>query len=244
MPPTWIQWISREANELCNELTLIIDQETNKTLSEFQPIPKDIEPEGEVQPDLMGFKMRQTTKEVENRGEEGNSPQEGLQEPQTQLQLEATSTTWVNVHQTTGRSDNVTPRLEEDNEQSRPQGTEMLWENVQEQTEQTPQNQTEGNSGGTFKNNAENLENTNLNGHQHNTTNNNTNLSHVPEYRSKNSQNYFQASAQQTIKTPQQAILSQNPNEFGENSCSSINQSGLMAPKPQKWRSEKKYYEK
>ena len=32
MPPTWIQWISREANELCNELTLIIDQETNETL--------------------------------------------------------------------------------------------------------------------------------------------------------------------------------------------------------------------
>ena len=35
MPPTWIQWINREANELCNELTLMIDQEMNKTLSEF-----------------------------------------------------------------------------------------------------------------------------------------------------------------------------------------------------------------
>ena len=35
MLPTWIQWISREANELCNELTLMIDQETNETLSEF-----------------------------------------------------------------------------------------------------------------------------------------------------------------------------------------------------------------
>ena len=81
MPPTWIQWISREVNELCNELTLMIDQETNETLSEFRPIPKDIEQEGEVQPDLMGFKTPQTTKEVENRGEEGNSPWEGLQEP-------------------------------------------------------------------------------------------------------------------------------------------------------------------
>ena len=34
-PPTWIHWISREVNELCNELTLIIDQEMNETLSEF-----------------------------------------------------------------------------------------------------------------------------------------------------------------------------------------------------------------
>ena len=64
--------------------------------------------------------------------------------------------------------------------------------------------------------------------------NNNTNPSHVPEYRSENSQNYFQASTQQTIKTPQQAILSQNQNEFGENLHSSLNQSGLMAPKPQR----------
>ena len=99
-PPTWIQWISREVHELCNELTLIIDQETNETLSEFWPIPEDVEPEGEVQPDLMGFKIPQTTKEVENRGEEGNSLQEGLQEPQTQPQSDAISTTRVNVHQT------------------------------------------------------------------------------------------------------------------------------------------------
>ena len=116
----------------------------------------------------------------------------------------------MNIHQTTERSDNVTPWLEENNEQIRPQGTKTLWENVQEQTEQTPQNQTEGNSGGTFKINAENSENANSNGNQHNTTNNNKNPSHVPEYRSKNSQNYFQASTQKTIKTPQKAILSQN----------------------------------
>ena len=140
MPPTWIQWINREANELCNELTLIIDQEMNETLLEFWLIPEDVEPEEEVQPDLMGFKTLQTTKEVENRGEEGNSPQEGLQEPQTQPQSDATSTTRANVHQTTERSDNITPRLEENSEQIRPQGTEMLWENIQEQTEQAPQN--------------------------------------------------------------------------------------------------------
>ena len=73
-----------------------------------------------------------------------------------------------------------------------------------------------------------------MNGNQHNTTSNNTNLSHVAEYRSENSQNYFQASAQQTIKTPQQAILLQNRNKFGENLRSSLNQSGLMTPKPQR----------
>ena len=182
----------------------------------------------------MGFETPQTTKEVENRGEEGNSPQEGLQEPPTQLQSDTISTTWVNVHQATERNDNVTPRLEENNEQIRPQETETLRENVQEQTEQTPQNQTEGSPGGTFENNAENSGNANLNGNQNNITNNNTNPSHVPEYRSKNSQNYFQASTQQTIKTPQQVILSKNRNEFGKNSRSSLNQSGLMASKPQR----------
>ena len=234
MPPTWIQWISREANELCNELTLMIDQEMNETLSEFRPIPKDVEQEGEVQPDLMGFETPQTTKEVENRGEEGNSPREGLQEPPTQPQLDIISTTQVNVQQATERNDNVTPRLEENNEQIRPQETETLRENVQELTEQTPQNQTEGSPGGTLENNTENSGNANSNGNQHNITNNNMNPSHVPEYRSENSQNYFQASTQQTIKTPQQVILSKNRNEFGENLRSLLNQSGLMASKPQR----------
>ena len=151
----------------------------------------------------MGFKTPQTTKEVENRGEEGNSLQEGLQEPPTQLQLDTISTTQVNVHQAMEGNDNITPSLEENYEKIRPQETETLWENVQEQTEQTPQNQTEGSPGGTFENNAENSGNANLNGNQNNITNNNTNPSHVPEYRSENSQNYFQASTQQTIKTPQ-----------------------------------------
>ena len=54
-PPTWIQQISREANELCNKLTQMIYQEMNETLSEFRPIPEDVEPEGEAQPDLTGF---------------------------------------------------------------------------------------------------------------------------------------------------------------------------------------------
>ena len=78
MPPTWIQWIRREANELCNSFTQLIDQETNKTLSEFRPIPEDVELEGENQPDLMAFKTPRPSSEVGVWGEEGNSPQQGL----------------------------------------------------------------------------------------------------------------------------------------------------------------------
>ena len=101
MPPTWIQWISREVNELCKELSQVIDQETNKTLSEFRPIPEDIEPEGETQPDLMGFETPWPGNEVGVWGEEGNSPQQGLHEHQTELQLEDLNITQINVHQTT-----------------------------------------------------------------------------------------------------------------------------------------------
>ena len=84
MPPTWIQWISGEVNELCNELTLVIDQEMNETLSEFRPIPENVEPEGEAQPDLMGFKTPGPGNKVGVRGEEGNSPQQGLHKHQPQ----------------------------------------------------------------------------------------------------------------------------------------------------------------
>ena len=63
-PPTWIQWISREANYLCNELTQVIDQEMNETLSEFRLIPEDIELEEGAQPNLMGFEMPQAGNEV------------------------------------------------------------------------------------------------------------------------------------------------------------------------------------
>ena len=83
-PPTWIQWISREANELCNELTLIIDQEMNKMLSEFRLIPKDVEQEGENQPDLMGFETPQPGNKVAVWGEEGNNPQQGLHKHQNE----------------------------------------------------------------------------------------------------------------------------------------------------------------
>ena len=77
MPPTWIQWISREANKLCNELTQVIDQETKETLSEFREIPEGVELEGETQPDLMGFKTPQPGNEVEVWGKRATALNRG-----------------------------------------------------------------------------------------------------------------------------------------------------------------------
>ena len=65
----------------------------NETLLEFQPIPKDVEPEGEQQQDLMGFKTPWPGNAIENRGEEGNSPQRKLQQPHHRQQLENVNTT-------------------------------------------------------------------------------------------------------------------------------------------------------
>ena len=121
MPPTWIQWISRKVKELCNELTQMIDQETNKTLSEFRPIPEDIEPEGENQPDLMGFETPRPGNEVGVWGEEGNSPQQGLYEHQNGPQLENSNTTQINIRQTTETAANNAQRTEESSEHHRPQ---------------------------------------------------------------------------------------------------------------------------
>ena len=98
MPPTWIQWISREANELCNELTQVIGQEMNEMLSEFRPIPEDVELKGEAQLDLMGFETPQPGNEVGVWGEEGNSPQQGLHKHQPQPQTEDLNITQINVH--------------------------------------------------------------------------------------------------------------------------------------------------
>ena len=155
MPPTWIQWISREANELCNELTQVIHQEMNKTLSEFRPIPKDVEPEGEAQPDLMGFETPQSGNEVGVwGGEEGNSPQQGLHEHQPQPQSEDLNITQINVHQTTETAFNDVQGTEENNEPHRPQQAEMISKNIQEQTGQVSHNHTDGSARDTIESNT------------------------------------------------------------------------------------------
>ena len=188
-PPTWIQWISREANELCNKLTQVIDQEMNETLSEFRPILEDVELEGEAQPDLMGFETPQPCKEVGVWGEEGNSPQQGLHEHQPQPQTEDLNIMQINVHQTTEVAVNDVQGTEENNEHHRPQPTEMISENTQEQAGQASQNHTEGSTRDTIKSNAGNI---NVNNNQHNTASNNTNVLQIPEDRSRNLQNYFE----------------------------------------------------
>ena len=199
MPPTWIQWISREANKLCNEITQMIDQETNEILSEFRPILEDVELEGEYQPDLMGFKTPQPGNEVEVWGEEGNSPQQGLYEHQNEPQSENSNTTQINIWQTTANS---TQRIEENSENPRSQQNEVVSENTQQQNGQVSQNHTDENTRITTGNNTENMTNINSNNNHHSTASNNMSVLQVPVERSENSQNYFRVDTQLNINTP------------------------------------------
>ena len=201
MPPTWIQWISREANKLCNEITQMIDQETNETLSEFRPIPGDVEPEGENQPDLMGFETPWPGNKVGVQGEEGNSPQQGLYEHQNELQSENSNTTQINVPQTTETATNSTQRIEESGEEHSPQQNEVVRENIQQQNGQVSPNHTDENRGSAIKNNAENTTSTNLNNNHHNATSNNMSILQVLEERSENLQNYFRVDTQPNVNT-------------------------------------------
>ena len=93
----------------------------NEMLSEFRPIPEDVEQEGEAQPDLMGFGTPQPANGIETRGKEGNSPQWGLQEPQAQPHSEDLNITQINMHQATGTSVNEVLRTEESTQPPRPQ---------------------------------------------------------------------------------------------------------------------------
>ena len=111
-PPTWIQWISRETNDLWNELIQAIDQEMNKTLPEFRLIPEDKEPEEVAQPNLMGFKTLLAGNEVGVQEKEGNSPQQKSHEEQPQLQTEDLNITQINIHQATGITVNDEQRME------------------------------------------------------------------------------------------------------------------------------------
>ena len=92
----------------------------NRTLSEFRPILEDVEPEGEAQPDLMGFETPWPGNEVGVQGEEGNSPQQGLHEHQSQPLTEDLNITQINIHQTTETATNDVQRTEENIEHHRP----------------------------------------------------------------------------------------------------------------------------
>ena len=219
----------------------------NKT-SEFRLIPEDVEPEGEAQPDLMGFETPKPGDEVGVWGEEGNSPQQGLHEHQPQPQSEDLNITQINVHQTTETAVNDVQGTEENNEHHRPQPAETIGENIQEQTGQVSHNHTDRSARDTIKSNAGTTANINLNNNQHNTASNNTNLLQVPEYRSGNLQNYFRVNTQPNVNTPQHTVPSQNRNKFSENLQCLLTQFGSMELKTQrpqkKWWSKKKHYER
>ena len=138
----------------------------------------------------MGFETPWPGNEIGSRGLEGNSPQQGLHEHQTQPQSEDLNITQINVHQTTETAVKNVMRTEESSEYHRPQQTEMIGQNIQEQTGQVSQNHTDESTEGTIENNAGNTVNIDLNNNQHNTAVNNTNVPQVPEYRSENLQNY------------------------------------------------------
>ena len=127
---------------------------------------------------------------------------------QPQPQLEGLNITQINIHQTTETAVNDVPTTEENSEHHRPQKTETISENIQEMTGQVSHNHTDEITRETIESNAGNTVNINLNNNQHNTVSNNTNVLQVPEYRSRNSQNYPRVSTQQNVNTPQQNLLS------------------------------------
>ena len=186
-------------------------------LLEFRPNLEDVEPEGENQPDLMGFETPRPGNEVGVWGKEGNSPQQGLHEHQNEPQSENSNTTQINVRQTTETPASNTQRIEESSEDHRLQRNEVVSENTQQQNGQVPQNHTDENITSTIENDTEDMTNTNSNNNHHDTANNNMSVLQVPEERSENSQNYFQVDTQPNINTPQHTAPQQNQSEFSEN---------------------------
>ena len=209
-PPMWIQWISREANELCNKLTLVIDEGMNGTLLEFRPIPKDVEPEGEQQQDLMGFETLRPDNAIENRGEESNKPQRELRQPHHQQQLENVNTTQANIHQVTETEVNGVTGTEEGNQLQlhRLQSVEVMREMMQEANGEALHNCIDEDARGSIEDNAESILNTNSSNNQCSTENNRVNIAQVPEERNENSQIYSMVNLQSNANISQQPVPS------------------------------------
>ena len=127
-PQTWIQWISREANELCNELTEVMDQKANETTIEFRPIPVDEEADENVNQDnnLMQFETPRLSpqNEVEERGKGVPIPRESDNgNPNTDREATtptvdpmAESRTEVRQTEESRGNTNINPRIEENEE--------------------------------------------------------------------------------------------------------------------------------
>ena len=164
----------------------------------------------------MGFKTPWPGNEVGVRGEEGNSPQQGLYEHQNELQSENSNTTQINIPQATETVANSTQRIEQSGEEHRPQRNEVVSENIQQQNGQVSPNHTDENTRNAIENNAENTTSTNLNNNHHNTSNN-MSILQVPEERNENSQNYLRVDTQPNVNTFHSTAPWQYQREFSEN---------------------------
>ena len=184
----------------------------NETLLEFRPIPKDVEPEGEQQQDLMGFETPQPDNAIENRGEEGNSPQRELQQPHHRQQLENVNTTQANIHQVTETEVNGVTGTEEGTQLHRLQSVEVM----QEANGEALQNCIDEVARGSIEDNAESILNTNSSNNRHSTENNCVNIAQVPEERNENSQIYSTVNLQPNVNISQQPVPSRNRSELSK----------------------------
>ena len=123
----------------------------NETLLEFRLIPKHVEPEGEQQQDLMGFKTPWPDHAIERWGKGGNSPQRELRQTHHRQQLENVNTTQANIHQVTEMEVNGVTGTEEGTPLHRLQTVEVTHEVMQESNGRVLQNRIDEAGGGQLK---------------------------------------------------------------------------------------------
>ena len=109
----------------------------------------------------MGFKTPRPDHAIENRGEEGNSPQRELQQPHHRQQLENVNTTQENIHQVTETEVNWVTGTEEGTQLNRLQSVEVTYEITQEANGEALQNCIDQDARGSIEDNAESILNTN-----------------------------------------------------------------------------------
>ena len=134
----------------------------------------------------MGFETPRPDNEIENRGEEGNSPQRELWQPHHRQQLEKVNTTQANVHQVTETEGNGATGTEEGTQLHRLQPVEVTHQVMQEANGEVLQNHIDEAARGSIEDNAESIFNTNSSNNRCSTENNRVNIAQVPEGRNEN----------------------------------------------------------
>ena len=150
---------------------------------------------------------------MENRGEEGNSPQRELRQPHHRQQLENVNTTQANIHQVTETEVNGVTGTEE---LHRLQPVEVMHEVTQEANGEVLQNRIDEAARGSIEDNTESILNTNSSNNRHSTENNHVKLAQVQEKRNENLQNYSTVNLEPNVNISQQPVLPQNRSEFSE----------------------------